>query len=90
MESAIQETAPSCEPLEWQFSQVFGERAPNEEIQSTTAKAEFESIAEQLSTPIKNAAGSYLTWQFAVSYPSDKDKRSMDVFSDTDEASGVP
>ena len=64
--------------------------APNEEIQRTTAKAEFESIAEQLSTPIKNAAGSYLTWQFAVSYPNDTDKRSMEVFSDTDEASGAP
>ena len=33
MTSAIQDAPPSGEPLEWQFSQVFGERAPNEEIQ---------------------------------------------------------
>lgn len=29
----IEEPTPSGEPLDWQFSQVFGERAPNEDIQ---------------------------------------------------------
>lgn len=29
----IEGPTPSGEPLEWQFSQVFGERAPNEDIQ---------------------------------------------------------
>lgn len=31
--NSFEEAAPSVQPLEWQFSQVFGERAPNEDIQ---------------------------------------------------------
>ena len=60
--------------------------APNEENHRTTAKAEFDSIAKQLSTPIMNEDGVYVTWQFAIPYPNDEDKRSMEVFTDTEEA----
>jgi hypothetical protein len=51
---------------------------------------EFEKIVKALSTPLKDEKGFARNWQFAVTYPEDKDKRPMDVFSDTDEASGAP
>lgn len=59
--------------------------APREEIQRTTAKNEYESIANQLSTPVRNTAGSYFNWQFSVPCPNDDQKRCMDVFSDTED-----
>ena len=47
---------------------------------------EFEKIVKDLSTHLKDEKGFARNWQFSISYPEDKDNRTMDVFSDTDEA----
>jgi len=63
---------------------------PNGMAHRSPEGKEFKKIVKDLSTPLKDEKGFARNWQFAVSYPNDKDKRSMDVFSDTDEASGAP
>jgi len=60
--------------------------APDNEIKRTSAKTEYGKIAQQLSTPIQNSSGSYFNWQFFISHPNNEHKRTMDVFSDTDDA----
>ena len=61
MDISIDELAPSSAPLDWHFSQVFGERAPNEDIQEGKTLNCLPSVTWQL-----EAKASSITWHACV------------------------
>ena len=64
--------------------------SPQANDQRSIIASEFQKIVKYLSSPVKDDNGFVRNWQLAISWPNQDDIRDMDVFSDTDEASGAP
>jgi hypothetical protein len=64
--------------------------SPQADDQRSVEASEFQKIVKDLSSSVKDDKGFVRNWQFAISWPDQKDKRDMDVFSDTEEGAELP